>query len=108
MQTKFSGSGTSSGSVTQTWMRQDGASEEVINISGIDLSYGETSDPIRGYYLNPYYNGGDGTASGYCTSTSSPYGSLGCDRAYRYEENIVITNGDPVPCSVAMAPIIGS
>lgn len=104
--TKITGIGSASGTVTQWWTDVDGNTESIIQISGLDLSYGEVAELVDGYTFNNYYNGGNFTDSGYCTSTSSPYGSLGCDRAYRYEENVVITNGDPVPCSVAMAPII--
>lgn len=103
---KVTGVGTTNATVVQTWMNQAGVEETVVQISGIDLSIGQHSRLKDGISFNNYNNGGDGTGSGYCTNAGGT--GLGCDRNYRYEDNLVITNGDPVPCSIAMAPIIGS
>jgi hypothetical protein len=102
---KVTGIGTSSATIVQTWMTEAGDSSTIVNLSNLDMSYGETAAPIQGIDMNNYHNGGSGVGSGYCTPGGVP-GS--CDRAYRYEDNIVITNGDPVPCSVAMAEIVGA
>ena len=111
--TKISGMGTASMRVQQTWTNATGGSATVVDFTMDDTAGGqcsgescEFSSAVDAIKYNNYDNGGSGVGSGYCTNGAGA--GLGCDRGYRYEDNIIVTNGDPVPCSVAMAEIIGA
>lgn len=89
--TKITGVNTTTARVVQKFMGEDGVESTVIDISNIDMSKAEHSFPKTDFQFNNYYN------DGYPGST----------RAYRYEDNLIITNGEPYPCADAMRPVVG-
>lgn len=99
LRTKVTGFGTSSMAVQQWWQDESDAAESlVISFSGVNTADSYFTHLDQWAYNN-YFNGGDGFGSGYCTSATPPHSGLGCSRAYRYEDNIIITDGDPVSCA---------
>lgn len=86
------------------WTSESQARTKVMDVQNIDLTLNGTesqgssefSSGVDRYVWNNYFRG------------PADNGYQGATRAYRYQENITVTNGDPIPCSIAMAPIIGS
>jgi hypothetical protein len=109
LKTKIIGAGTASMSVQQWWRgERDTTETEVFNMSGLDTT-GSYFEGMNGIAFNNFYNGGNGFDSGYCTD--SPGGgnhSPPCPDAYRYQDNMIVTDGEPITCAVAMAEILGS
>jgi hypothetical protein len=83
-QTKWTGWGTKSASMTY-WLN----GREIIKMTNYDMTtMVNNQGGVGGFSWNDYYNGADGTGSGY----------TGSSLAYRIEDNVVVTNGDPVSC----------
>ena len=84
-QVKWTGWGTSNATMTY-WMN----GREILNMTNYNMSsMSNNQNGVGSFSWNNYYNGADGTGSGY----------TGATLAHRLEDNIVVTNGDPVSCA---------
>ena len=103
LRTKITGSGTNDMSMEQWYQHEDEAAEaKVINITGMEADGMLQNTPIDAVAFGNYFNGVQGTATcGYGSTSTDPcvYESPALDRAYRYEDNWIITDGDPVTCA---------
>ncbi len=105
LRTKFTGMGTATATLQQWWQQENHASETlIIDISNLDLSPSGEELRLNAIAFNNYFNGSQGTdsfACGYGSLTNMPctYENPSLTRAYRYEDNYVVTNGDPVSCA---------
>jgi hypothetical protein len=64
--------------------------KEIYNMQNFNMaSLGGEASGIRSFVWNAYYNGADGTGSGY----------TGSSLAYRLEDNLVVTSGVPASCA---------
>ena len=106
LKTKLTNYGTNSTRIEQ-WFQgpyDNGPESKVIDISGINTSNlsDENGAAATGQTSNDYFNGPQ------CNGQDCGYGTSGCPcallspvppRAYRYEDNFVVREGDPVMCA---------
>ena len=84
LQIKWTGWGTSAAEGTY-WFN----GKEIISMKNFNMStLKDNQSGIAGFSFNSYFNGADGTGSGY----------TGTSMAYRIEDNLVVTRGNPVSC----------
>lgn len=87
LRTKITGVGTANTSVKQWWHGEGDTTDTlVVDFSGLDTRGLPGISSVR---FNNYYNGANAVDSGYPNSS----------RAYRYEDNYVVTSGDPLSCA---------
>jgi hypothetical protein len=87
---QITGFGTATGRIEQ-WVAKVGTGEtKVVDISGIDMNNtaGYADGTVDDFSWNNYYNG-PGSGTGWPFSTP----------AIRWEDNVIITDGTPPPCS---------
>jgi len=101
MATKVTGLGTSNTAIQQWWQGpSDGDQTLVISFSGLDTTgLMPGGREFNGFNFNNYFNGKN--QCGYGGTGGSPpnctYDSV--TRAYRYADNYVVTNGEPISCN---------
>jgi hypothetical protein len=101
LQMKWTGWGSASAEATY-WFN----GKEIIHIKNLDMrTLKDNANGLSEFAFNAYYNGADGLGSGY----------TGASTAYRLEDNIVVTSGEPMSCnaiglgtSVQAAPALGA
>ncbi len=108
LRTQYINAGAPNTTIRQWWRGEGDTTDTLVfEVTGLDTS---NLDIVGGFELmafNNYYNGGTGLGSGYCTESDGSDISPPCDRAYRYEDNFVLTNGVPVTCTAAGFPAAG-
>lgn len=123
---RFVDLGTADATIEMWFMKEgDVSSTKIMSFSGLDTTDIEGSEFPTGWdtmHFDNYWNGfqgGSGECPGQETSGDCGYASSACNfagactyvgapRAYRYEDNFFVTRGEPVPCEVAMAEILGA
>jgi hypothetical protein len=102
LRTKWTNITSTSSRVQQWWQGPNDAGETlVVDISNLNTSGAVDDLRLNAIRFNNYFNGlQDSTAAcGYGSTNAGPCTYAGVPRAYRYEDNYVVTNGDPVSCA---------
>lgn len=101
LSTKVTGMGTTNTSVQQWWQGPNDPTQTlVVSFSGLDTTnLPSDTRQLNAIRFNNYFNGPN--QCGYGATDGAPpncsYANL--PRAYRYEDNYVVTNGDPLTCA---------